>query len=331
MFQLMDDVPVQVPANSTKLVDRLRLFMRGRHLAWSTERAYVHWVTRFIRFHKNRHPEEMGATEIEQYLTHLAVQELAAPATQGIALNALVFLYREFLEQPTGKLHYEPASIKRRLPVVFSHSEATAVIEGLQGSYWLMAMLMYGCGLRVMECVRLRIKDVDFGMHQIIVRDGKGGKDRRTILPTRLVEPLHKQIVKVLHLHEQDLRDGVGEVWMPYALTRKYPKTASEPGWQYMFPAAHISVDPRGGVLRRHHAHTRSIQKAVKKSLHDQGITKQASCHTFRHSFATRLLESGYDIRTIQELLGHSDVATTEIYTHVLNRGPGGVLSPLDR
>ena len=331
MFQLMDDVPVQVPANSTKLVDRLRLFMRGRHLAWSTEQAYVHWVTRFIRFHKKRHPEEMGATEIEQYLTHLAVQELAAPATQGIALNALVFLYREFLEQPPGKLHYEPASIKRRLPVVFSHSEATAVIEVLQGSYWLMAMLMYGCGLRVMECVRLRIKDVDFGMHQIIVRDGKGGKDRRTILPAKLVEPLNKQIVKVLHLHEQDLRDGVGEVWMPYALTRKYPKAASEPGWQYMFPAAKISVDPRGGVLRRHHAHTRSIQKAVKKSLHDQGITKQASCHTFRHSFATRLLESGYDIRTIQELLGHSDVATTEIYTHVLNRGPGGVLSPLDR
>jgi integron integrase len=331
MFNVMDDVPVQVPANATRLMDRLRLFMRNRHMAWSTEKTYVHWIARYIRFHQKRHPEEMGPQEVEQFLSYLAVQECLSPATQAIALNALVFLYREYLDQPLGQLHYEPARIKRRLPVVFSHAEATAVINGLHGSYHLMGQLMYGCGLRVLECLRLRIKDLDFAMHQIIVRDGKGGKDRRTVLPAILFEPLKEQISRVLHLHQQDLLDGVGEVWMPHALSRKYPKAASEPGWQFLFPSAQISVDPRGDVLRRHHAHTRSIQKAVKKSLQINEINKQASCHTFRHSFATRLLETGYDIRTIQELLGHSDVATTEIYTHVLNRGPGGVLSPLDR
>ncbi len=331
MLQIMDDVPVPVSTSSTKLIDRFRVFIRARNLAWATEKTYVLWVTRFIKFHGKRHPEEMGAAEIEQFLTHLAVDEKSAPSTQGIALNALVFLYREFLDQPTGLLHFQLARKHRRIPVVFDHTEAMNVINQLDGSYWLMGMLMYGCGLRVMECLRLRIKDIDFSMKQIIVRQGKGGKDRRTILPASLVEPLHKQIERVVHLHVQDVRDGFGDVWMPHALARKYPNAAREPGWQFLFPSTVVGVDPHDGVFRRHHVHTRSIQKAVKKSLSLNGITKQASCHTFRHSFATRLLESGYDIRTIQELLGHSDVATTEIYTHVLNRGPGGVLSPLDR
>jgi integron integrase len=331
MLQLMDDVPIPVAKESTRLLDRVRIFMRSRHMAWSTEKTYIHWIKRFIHFHEKRHPEHMGAVEIENFLTHLAVHEQAAPATQAIALNALIFLYREFLQQPPGQLNFEPAVKKRRIPVVFSHTEATAVINGMQGSYWLMGMLMYGCGLRVMECMRLRVKDVDFAMKQIIVRDGKGGKDRRTLLPVKIIEPLEKQIERVDHLHQQDVRDGFGEVWLPHALSRKYPKAARELAWQFIFPSNNIGVDPRGGMLRRHHVHPRSIQKRVAQALAAAKIHKKASCHTFRHSFATRLLESGYDIRTIQELLGHSDVATTEIYTHVLNRGPGGVLSPLDR
>lgn len=331
MLQVMDDVPVKVSLGSTRLIDRLRVFIRSRNLAWATEKAYVHWVKRFIYFHKKRHPETMGAAEIEQFLSHLAVTEHAAAGTQGIALNALIFLYREFLQQPPGLLNFELSRKHRRIPVVFDHTEAMAVIDQLAGSYWLIGMLLYGGGLRVMECLRLRIKDIDFTMKMIIVRDGKGGKDRRTLLPVKLVDPLKKQVERVAHLHEQDMRDGYGEVWMPHALSRKYPKAATELGWQFLFPSTNIGADPQSGVLRRHHVHPRSIQRAVGKSLRVNGITKQASCHTFRHSFATRLLESGYDIRTIQELLGHSDVATTEIYTHVLNRGPGGVLSPLDR
>lgn len=331
MFQVMDDVPVKITPGSTRLIDRLRVFIRSRNLAWATEKAYVHWAKRYIYFHKKRHPEAMGAAEIEQFLTHLAVNEQAAAGTQGIALNALIFLYREFIQQPPGQLNFELARKHRRIPVVFDHVEAMAVIDQLVGGYWLMGMLMYGGGLRVMECLRLRIKDIDFAMKMIIVRDGKGGKDRRTLLPAKLIEPLKKQIERVAHLHEQDTRDGYGEVWMPHALARKYPKAAKELGWQFLFPSSNIGADPQNGVLRRHHVHPRSIQRAVGQSLRSNGITKQASCHTFRHSFATRLLESGYDIRTIQELLGHSDVATTEIYTHVLNRGPGGVLSPLDR
>ena len=330
MFQVMDDVPIPVQANPTKLISRLRVFMRARHLAWATEKTYVHWIKRFICHHNKRHPDQMGAIEIEQFLTHLAVHDHVSPATQSIALNALVFLYREFLECILDPLSFAPARKKRRIPVVFSHGEATTIINGMAGSYWLMGTLMYGSGLRVMECLRLRVKDIDFAMRQIIVRDGKGGKDRHTVLPTSAVPHLQQQIERVAHLHEQDLRDGYGQVWMPHALSRKYPHAAQELAWQFLFPSASIGVDPQDGVLRRHHVHSRSIQKAVKKSLMTQGVVKNASCHTFRHSFATRLLENGYDIRTIQELLGHSDVATTEIYTHVLNRGAGGVLSPLD-
>jgi len=330
MLQLMDDVPIPVNPSSKKLIDQLRLFMRTRHMAWTTEKTYVLWIRRYIYFHKKRHPAEMGAAEIEAYLNHLAVEAGVAPGTQAVALNALVFLYRQFLQQDPGPLSYQPARNKQRIPVVFSHTEATAVIQGLKGSFYLMASLMYGCGLRVMECVRLRVKDIDFDLKQIVVRDGKGGRDRRTVLPESIVLLLRQQVERVKTLHVQDLRDGYGEVYLPHALAKKYPKAARETAWQFLFPSSAIGVDPQSGVLRRHHVHPRSIQKAVKKSLHEKNIHKNASCHTFRHSFATRLLEKGYDLRTIQELLGHSDISTTEIYTHVLNKGGRGVVSPID-
>jgi integron integrase len=330
MLNTMDDVPVPVNHASSRFLDQLRLFIRARHMAWATEKTYVLWIRRFIRFHKKRHPSEMGALEVEQFLDDLSVVRNMSPGTQAIALNALVFLYRQFLQKDLGLLHYQPARTRPRVPVVFSHAEATAVINGMKGGFWLMGMLMYGCGLRVRECLSLRVKDVDFEMKQITVRDGKGGKDRRTMLPEKLVSVLREQIVHVRQLHAQDVRDGYGEVYMPYALSRKYPNAARETAWQYLFPSATIGTDPQSGVMRRHHAHPRSIQKAVKKSLHEQGIEKLATCHTFRHSFATRLLEKGYDLRTIQELLGHSDIKTTEIYTHVLNKGGRGVISPID-
>jgi integron integrase len=330
MLQTMDDVRVAVNPVSTRFIDQLRLFMRTRHMAWTTEKTYVLWVRRYIHFHKKRHPAEMAAAEIEEYLNHLALVGGVAPGTQAIALNALIFLYKQFLQKDPGQLQYQPAVQKRRIPVVFSHAEATAIINGMKGSFYLMGMLMYGCGLRVHECLSLRVKDVDFELKEIVVRDGKGGKDRRTVLPEKVVDLLREQIEKVRCLHQEDCRDGYGEVYMPHALAKKYPKAAYEIAWQFLFPSATISTDPQTGVLRRHHVHSRSIQRAVKKSLHEQKINKLASCHTFRHSFATRLLEKGYDLRTIQDLLGHSDISTTEIYTHVLNKGGRGVVSPID-
>jgi integron integrase len=331
-YQEMDDVPVAVNPSSGRLLDQLRLFMRSRHMAWATEKTYVLWIRRYIYFHGKRHPAEMGAAEIEAYLNHLSIHRGVSPATQAIALNAVVFLYKQFMKRDVGTLHYQPARAQRRVPVVFSHAEAMAVIGQLSGVYWLMATVMYGSGLRVMECCRLRVKDIDFGMNELVVRDGKGGKDRRTVLPAQTIEGLKQQIEKARLLHARDVIDGCGEVWLPYALSRKYPKAASELAWQFVFPSQNIAEDPQQrGVFRRHHVHPRTIQRAVKAAMQRAGIHKHANCHTFRHSFATRLLESGYDLRTIQALLGHSDVATTEIYTHVLNKGGRGVLSPVDR
>ena len=330
--QIMDDVPVPVSPASERFLDQIRLFMRSRNMAWATEKTYVSWIRRYILFHDKRHPKDMGAAEIETYLAYLANQRGVSPGTQAVALNALVFLYKRFMQREVGQLQYPPARGKRRVPVVFSHAEAMAVIEHLDGVYWLMSTLMYGAGLRVMECCYLRVKDIDFGMNELVVRDGKGGRDRRTILPVQSVDGLKKQIEKARLLHEQDVIDGCGEVWMPYALSRKYPKAASDLAWQFIFPSQSIAEDPQQrGVFRRHHIHPRSLQKAVKRAIAQAGIHKHANCHTLRHSFATRLLESGYDLRTIQELLGHSDIATTEIYTHVLNKGGRGVRSPFDR
>jgi integron integrase len=326
----MDDIRPPLSAQSPRFLDQLRWFIRQQQLSYATEKVYVHWVRLFIMHHGKRHPEQLGAAEIDAFLSWLAIERTCSPSTQAQALNALMFLYKRFLNIDVGQLNFARPAYKRRPPVVFSHTEAQAVIAQLDGSWKLLAQLMYGGGLRVMEACRLRVKDVDFSMHQLTVRDGKGGKDRYTVLPSVLVAPLRQQVKRVLFLHEQDCADGYGNVYLPHALARKYPNAAREPAWQFLFPSARISVDPTSGEMRRHHVHVKGLQREVKRAIRASEIYKHASCHTFRHSFATRLLERGYDIRTIQELLGHSDVSTTEIYTHVLNRGGRGVASPLD-
>jgi len=326
----MDDIPPLLPQNPTKLIDQLRTLIRKQNKAWATEKTYVLWVKRFIRFHKYKHPDTMGEIEIEQFLTHLSIQRHCTPSTQATALNALIFLYKRFLKREVIDLNYTPAKRNRRVPVVFSSQEAKAVIDQLNGEKQLMAMLMYGAGLRVSECLRLRVKDVDFGRNEITIRSGKGNKDRITMLPELSVEQLHEQISHVAFVHQNDSRAGHGEVFMPFALARKYPSDAVSLHWQFLFPANNTSLDPRDGRTKRHHRHQSFIQRAVKQAIREVGIHKQANCHTFRHSFATHLLERGYDIRTIQTLLGHADVSTTEIYTHVLNRGGFGVKSPID-
>lgn len=274
----------------------------------------------------------MGAGEIEAYLTHLAVHGRVSPSTQNQAKSALLFLYREVLELPLPWLDkVTQAKAPTRLPVVLTVSEVQAVLARLSGTHWLIASLLYGAGLRLMEAVRLRVKDVEFSRHEIIVREGKGAKDRMTLLPESAVEPLRRHLAKVKALHAQDLAAGFGEVYLPFALAKKYPNAGREWGWQYIFPSAKLSVDPRSGVTRRHHVDEKGIQRAMKQAVRDARIVKLATPHTLRHSFATHLLLGGYDIRTVQELLGHSDVSTTMIYTHVLNRGGKGVVSPMDR
>lgn len=319
------------PPPQPKLLDRLRAVLRTGHYSIRTEEAYVYWVRYFIRFHRMRHPQELGAVDIAAFLSYLANQRDVAPNTQSQALNAIVFLYRQVLNRDVGALpDYVRPRKSRRLPVVFTHEEATAIIVALDDPYQLMARLLYGSGLRLMECLRLRIKDVDFALNHIVVRDGKGAKDRVTLLPGSAAAALRKQIDEVTKLHAYDLSRGYGEVYLPHALSRKYPSAAKELGWQYLFPGADISVDPRTGVLRRHHTAETSLQRQIKLAVRRAGIHKPGSCHTFRHSFATRLLETGYDLRTVQKLLGHKDVRTTEIYTHVLRMGPMGVRSPAD-
>ena len=314
------------------LLDQVRSAIRLRHYSIRTEVAYVQTVKRFILFHKKQHPLEMGADEIRQYLSHLANERRVSASTQNQALAALLFLYREVLGAELPFIDgIERAKRPARVPVVLTREEVGRVLGCLDGSHYLMASLLYGSGLRLMECVRLRVKDVDFGYMQITIRDGKGEKDRRTVLPEQLVLPLRHQLVRARHLHEQDLVKGYGRIYLPYALDRKYPNASSEWKWQWVFPSDKLSVDPCSGRVMRHHASEDMLQKAMKKAVRRARLTKRASCHTLRHSFATHLLESGYDIRTIQELLGHSSVETTQIYTHVLNRGGKGVKSPLDR
>jgi integron integrase len=315
-----------------RLLDRLRRIIRTKHYSIRTEEAYVGWARRFILFHGRRDPREMGGREVAHFLTHLAVDRRVSASTQNQALNALVFLYRHVL-QIELELPIDAVRAKRpkRLPTVLSKEEAMCVLAAMTGTHQLMAKLLYGSGLRLMECVRLRVKDLEFPQRMIVVRSGKGMKDRVTVLPDALSEPLKQQMWHVKLVHQQDLLEGHGGVYLPHALERKYPNASREWGWQYVFPAKALSTDPRSGVERRHHVNENSLQKAVKQAAKLAGIEKPVSCHTFRHSFATHLLEAGHDIRTVQELLGHKDVKTTMIYTHVLNRGGLAVRSPLDK
>ena len=315
----------------SQLLDRVREAIRTRHYSIRTEESYIRWIREYILFFDTRHPSELGDKEISSFLSHLAVKRHVAASTQNQALSALLFLYREVLGQPIEWVDdIERARKPKRLPVVFTREEVRAVRGHLRGEMWLMGSLLYGSGLRLMECVRLRVKDIDFARLQLVVREGKGDKDRVTMLPSSLAEPLRRQLERARVLHEMDLREGFGRVYLPYALARKYVNAEREWGWQYIFPASKRSRDPRTGREQRHHISETALQKAVKNAVRAAGINKPGSCHTLRHSFATHLLEDGYDIRTIQELLGHSDVQTTMIYTHVLNKGGRGVKSPLD-
>ncbi|HEX8161060.1 MAG TPA: integron integrase [Pyrinomonadaceae bacterium] len=314
-----------------KLLDRVRSVARVRHLSLSTEKTYADRIRRYIIFHRKRHPSEMGAEHIRQFLSHLAVDGRVSASTQNQALCAILFLYRDVLRVELPFVEgIERAKRPARVPVVFTRQEVERLLGELSGAYTLIASLLYGSGLRLMEALRLRVKDVDFDYRQIVVRAGKGEKDRRTLLPRPLAEPLRLQIERAGLLHGQDLRDGLGAAHLPYALERKYPNAAREWVWQYVFPSLKLSPDPRDGVIRRHDASPDSVQQEVRRALRRAGITKQGGCHSLRHSFATHLLEDGYDLRTIQELLGHSDVRTNMIYTHVLNKGGGGARSPLE-
>lgn len=333
-----------------KLLDQLKEVLRLKHYSLRTEEAYVAWVRRYLVFHRDKgadglaqgrrgaeagggwvHPRDLGAADVVAFLNHLANTENVAAATQNQALNAISFLYAQVLRIDLGDLgEFLAASKRRRIPVVLSKEEVGKLLASLEGTYQLMARVLYGTGLRLLECLRLRVMDIDFGRNQIVVRGGKGDKDRVTVLPEALRVPLQEHLKRVKLLWEADVREGFGEVYLPEALARKYSKAAREWGWQWVFPSRSRSRDPRSGKVRRHHVQETGLQRAMKAGLHLSGITKRASCHTLRHSFATHLLENGYDIRTVQDLLGHKDVSTTQIYTHVMQKPGLGVRSPLD-
>jgi integron integrase len=321
----------QPTSQPPKLLDRLAEALRSRHYSRRTEQAYRHWVKRFIFFHNVRHPAEMAEPEINAFLTHLAVKERVSASTQTQALCALVFLYRHIIGYQVGNLgEIIRARKPTRVPVVMTREEVKAVLTNLSGDRWLMASLMYGAGLRLTECLRLRVQDIDSSRNEILVRDGKGAKDRITVLPESLKVPLQDHLRTVKAIHERDLAEGFGRVQLPMALDRKYPNAPKDWRWQWVFPQGHRWINPVTREQGRHHIDESLVQKAVRDAVTRAGLTKRATCHTFRHSFATHLLESGYDIRTVQELLGHNDVKTTMIYTHVLNRGAAGVRSPMD-
>jgi len=324
--------PIHADPRPVRLLDRVRMAVRVRHYSRRTEESYVAWIRRFILFHGKRHPSTMGPAEIERFLSSLAVVGKVSASTQNQALCALLFLYREVLEQDLPWLEdLVRAKRPHRLPVVLTRDEVRAVLGQLDGTPRLMALLLYGAGLRLLECARLRVKDVDLGSCQITVRSGKGDKDRITVLPQTARPGIERQVERVRAQHRADIARGEGWVEVPHALGRKYPNVGREWGWQWVFPATRWYVDRETGQRRRHHLHESVMQRAVKEAVRRAGIAKPATCHTFRHSFATHLLEDGHDIRTVQELLGHRDVRTTMIYTHVLNRGWGGVKSPADR
>lgn len=310
---------------------QVRSVMRLRHLSYATEQSYCSIIKQFIYYHDKRHPAEMGADEMTAYLTYLARDRHVSTSTQHVALCALLFLCRAVLDKPLPEtLSFLRPHRQKRLPVVFTRTEVSAILAQLEHPYLLMAQFLYGAGLRLMECLRLRIKDSDISKQQISVRQGKGGKDRVTMLPALCVQPLQQQLAYSRRVHAQDLEESCGAVELPDALARKYPNAATSLAWQYVFPAAQRSRDPRSGVIRRHHVLEDNLQRAMRLAIIQAGITKHGGCHTLRHSFATHLIEDGYDIRTVQELLGHRDVRTTQIYIHVLNRGGRGVRSPLD-
>ena len=328
---MTEEVLGSAAAKPARLLDQVRDAIRRRNYSYRTEEAYVHWIRRFIFFSGKRHPAEIGAAEVTAFLNHLARERDVAAATQNQALSALLFLYREVLREPLPWLdELERAKRPARLPAVLTRNEVQRLLAVMRGPKWLMASLLYGAGLRLTECLKLRVKDVDFEYRQIVVRDGKGAKDRVTMLPEAAIEPLKKQLAYTRALHEADLLAGVGDVELPHALARKYPRAPYEWGWKFVFPSSRLAVDPRTGVIRRHHVYENYVTRGVKEAARAAGIAKPVSCHTLRHSFATHLLEAGYDIRTVQELLGHASVETTMVYTHVTNKGARGVRSPLD-
>ena len=319
-------------ATGPRLMDEVRRKLRYKHYSLRTEQAYLGWIRRYIVTCGMRHPRELGGGDVEVFLSRLATLGNVAAGTQNQALSAILFLYREVLRIDLPWMEgVVRAKRTRRVPTVLSPDEVRRLLAAMDGRPWLLASLLYGSGMRIMECLRLRVKDVDFARNEITIRDGKGAKDRHTVLPKALVEPLRREIERTRILHEADLADGFGATWLPHALERKYLRAARDFGWQYVFPAERRSLDPRSGKERRQHVDDAVLSRALRQARERAGIVKPLSAHTLRHSFATHLIEAGADIRTVQELLGHKDVATTQIYTHVLNRGAGGVLSPLDR
>ena len=326
----MDDIPVPLPDKPIRFMDQFREFLRSRRLAYKTEQTYCMWVKRFIRFHNYKHPKELTDTDIVAFLSHLVLKENVAVNTQKTALNAIVFLYKRFLGVEIGDLNYSGSKKERKIPTVFSHRESSDVIARLSGVYNLMGKLMYGSGLRIMEVVRLRVQDIDFENECIIVRESKGNKWRRTLLPKTTIETLKTQIEFSLVLHKKDLSEGYGHVYLPFSYNKKDKSAATSPAWQYVFPASNLAKDPRAEVWRRHHIGERQVQRQVRTAIKSCNIYKKAGCHTFRHSFATNLLRAGTDIRNIQEMLGHANIATTQIYTHVVGVQERGVVSPVD-
>jgi integron integrase len=330
----MSTTSSQNPATSAPkkgLLEVMQEKIRFLHYSYRTEQSYLEWVRRFMKFHQMRHPREMGAKELEAFLTHLAVEGKVSPSTQNQAKSAILFLYKKVLEQELAWLeNVESAKANRHLPVVLNRSEVQKIIAHTEGDTALILSLLYGTGMRLMEGLRLRVKDVDFERAEIIVRDGKGMKDRVTMLPQTLIPALQTQMERARFIHQQDLAEGFGDIYLPFALEKKYPNANKEWGWQFVFPAKDRTTDPVSGKIHRHHVYEQNVQRAMKQAVIRANINKPATPHTLRHSFATHLLQSGYDIRTVQELLGHSDVSTTMIYTHVLNKGGRGVQSPLD-
>lgn len=315
-----------------KLLDQVRMVIRTKHYKYTTEQTYVAWIKKYILFHGKRHPSILGTHELSQFLSFLAMDRNVAASTQNQALNAIVFLYKHVLNIPLGDFsQFERAKRPQNLPTVLTVNEVQRLIAYLTGENLIISSILYGSGLRLIECLRLRVQDIDFEQSVIVVRDGKGAKDRRTMLPNHVKQLLTCQIDRVKTIHEQDIEKGFGEVFLPYALGRKYPNAAKDIRWQYVFPSSTLSNDPRSNRMGRHHLDESVIRKAVKQAATKAGIMKRVSPHVLRHSFATHLIEAGYDIRTVQELLGHKDVSTTMIYTHVLMNGKMGVTSPLDR